>query len=211
MKTFLIQIAENKTKNKGGYLRSKNIIVQLTQVCSLFILKYVSEGDIVIDATMGNGIDTLFLAKLVGNKGKVFAFDIQEEAIQGTKRLLEKELSDNRHVFLIKDSHINMKSYVNNSVSAVVFNLGYLPKGNHTITTMSESTLTALKISLDLLKKDGLLSVLIYPGHKEGTNEKDMILNFASQLDTTRYHTLYLDMINQGNFPPSLLLITKKQ
>ena len=192
-------------------MRKDNLIVKLTQVCSMFLSKYVSEGDTVIDATMGNGMDTLFLAKLVGNNGKVFSFDIQQEALIRTKRLLEKEMIDTKNIHLIHDSHINIKNYVNDAVSAVVFNLGYLPEGNHGITTISESTINALRISLELLKKDGLVSVMIYPGHKEGIIEKDNVLNYARQLDAKRYHTLYFDMLNQSNLPPGLLLITKKQ
>lgn len=192
-------------------MRKDNLIVKLTQVCSMFLSKYVSEGDTVIDATMGNGMDTLFLAKLVGNKGKVFSFDIQQEALIRTKRLLEKEMMDTKNIYLINDSHTNIKNYVNEAVSAVAFNLGYLPEGNHKITTISESTIYALGISLDLLKKDGLVSVMIYPGHGEGIIEKDSVLKYARQLDAKRYHTLYLDMLNQSNLPPGLLLITKKQ
>ena len=95
-----------------------------------YISSCVSDGDRVIDATCGNGHDTLFLAKIVGEKGKVFSFDIQPEALVNTRRLLEaNNLADRVH--LIQSGHERMDSHVHEKVAAVMFNLDYLPGGNH--------------------------------------------------------------------------------
>ncbi|HSI67470.1 MAG TPA: class I SAM-dependent methyltransferase, partial [Planococcus sp. (in: firmicutes)] len=100
----------------------------------------VAPGDSVIDATAGNGHDTHFLAQLTGSEGKVYAFDIQQEAIDATG----KRISEFSHVQLVLDSHDKIGQYVNEEISAAVFNLGYLPKGDHTIITKAKSTLSAM-------------------------------------------------------------------
>ena len=108
-----------------------------------YISSCVSDGDRVIDATCGNGHDTLFLAKIVGEKGKVFSFDIQPEALVNTRRLLEaNNLADRVH--LIQSGHERMDSHVHEKVAAVMFNLGYLPGGNHKIITRPDTTVEAL-------------------------------------------------------------------
>ena len=107
----------------------------------------VSEGDTVVDATVGNGNDTLFLARLVGEKGKVYGFDIQQEAINNTGELL-KDLGLQNRVNLICDGHENMDKYITGDVKAVIFNLGYLPGGNRGITTLPNTTLSAVESPL---------------------------------------------------------------
>lgn len=125
----------------------------------------VSFGDVAIDGTAGNGHDTHFLAGLTGATGKVFAFDIQEEAIQATRaRIHEFE-----QVELIHDSHDKIKDYVSQPIAAAVFNLGYLPKGDHRIITKAKSTLAALEQCLMLLKLKGVLLVVVYSGHEGGS------------------------------------------
>ncbi len=188
----------------------KNFLTQLTEINSHFWAQYISQGDTVIDGTMGNGVDTLKLIKLVGDEGKVYAFDIQKEAVNRTKNLLEKEKINNGCFVLINDSHENICCHIHEHISAAVFNLGYLPGGDHSVTTESGSTIKALKDCLNLLKINGLISVMIYEGHEKGSEEKKSLLKFASNLDKQKYHTLYIDMINQNNQPPSLLFITRK-
>src|SRR5690554_1830257 len=107
------------------------------------IRSVVREGDIVVDATAGNGYDTVFLANLVGKEGKVFSFDIQEEAIIRTKQNLEKNKLCDR-VVLINDSHASLDKYIDTTIKAAMFNLGYLPGGDHTISTKPDSTIAAL-------------------------------------------------------------------
>jgi len=187
-----------------------NILTQLTEVNSLFLAQYVSFGDTVIDGTMGNGIDSLKLIRLIGDEGKLYSFDIQREAVNRTEKLLIREKINKDCFVLINDSHENIYRYVSVPISAAVFNLGYLPEGDHSITTESRSTLIALKSCLNLLKKNGIISIMLYEGHLKGSHEKKTLLEFARNLDKQKYHTLYLNMINQKKQPPSLLFITRK-
>jgi ubiquinone/menaquinone biosynthesis C-methylase UbiE len=111
------------------------------------IKRVVKQGDTVVDATMGNGNDTLLLAGLVGEKGKVYSFDIQEAALKNTeKKLREAGVSD--IVELICDGHQNIDNYVPNGIRAVMFNLGYLPKG-YSLTNSSNSANSSLYLSSD--------------------------------------------------------------
>ena len=139
--------------------------------CKQIISNLVKENDIVIDATIGNGKDTLFLSKLVP-KGKIFGFDIQDEAINNTKNLLNNNRINNYTLF--NDSHAKISEILNNyqgKVSLILFNLGYLPGGNKKITTNYKSTIKAIDNSLKMLNNKGIILVVIYPGHPEGLKE----------------------------------------
>ncbi|MFC4714446.1 class I SAM-dependent methyltransferase [Planococcus dechangensis] len=167
----------------------------------------VHAGDSVIDATAGNGHDTHFLAGLTGDAGKVYAFDIQNEAIEATKQ----RTSAFHHVELICDSHAKISQYVTDPIAAAVFNLGYLPKGDHAIITKAASTLLALEQSLTLLKAGGLVLVVIYSGHEGGSEERDAVMDYVKQLPQTCYDVMKYEFINQQHSPPFLVAIQKKQ
>lgn len=190
-----------------------NLIVKTALWKEQILRYYVGEGDLVIDATAGNGNDCLLLAQLVGSRGRVFGFDIQEEALRNSDVLLSQAGLLGRCV-LIHASHSEMTSHLPEEshgwFSAVVFNLGYLPGGDKTITTQQDTTLTAMHQALKLLKPDGLLCVTLYNGHPGGAEEKQALLDFGSSLSARDYHCAYLQLINQTNHPPELLLITKK-
>ncbi|MDE4083965.1 class I SAM-dependent methyltransferase [Planococcus maritimus] len=166
----------------------------------------VHAGDIVVDATAGNGHDTHFLAGLTGDAGKVYAFDIQQQAIEATRQRTE-EFS---HVELICDSHAKIDQYVTESISAAVFNLGYLPKGDHTIITKADSTLQAIGQCVDRLKVGGLVLVVIYSGHDGGSEERDAVMDYVKRLPQTRYDVMKYEFINQQHSPPFLVAIEKK-
>lgn len=170
----------------------------------------ISPGDLVVDATCGNGNDTLFLAKLVGEKGKVLAFDIQEQAIKATESMLEEHHL--HHVTLIQDSHAFIAHYLKaeENIAGAIFNLGYLPKSDKTIITKSSSTLQALEQLLEKLKKKGLIVFVVYHGHEGGKEEKDSLIEFVSQLEQKKYHVLQYQFINQKNNPPFILAIKKR-
>ena len=173
-----------------------------------YISSCVSDGDRVIDATCGNGHDTLFLAEIVGEKGKVFSFDIQPEALTNTRRLLEaNNLADRVH--LIQSGHERMDSHVHEKVAAVMFNLGYLPGGNHKIITRPDTTVEALAKSLQLLCAGGVVTVVVYSGHEGGREEKNTLLNYCRNLNQEYFTVLYYEIINQINEPPSLLVIER--
>lgn len=166
------------------------------------------EGKIAVDATAGNGKDTLFLAEAVGGKGKVFAFDIQEEAIFKTRALLHtKEV---HWCEIIHDSHVNIDRYNIIHPKAVVFNLGYLPGGDHNIVTKSEDTLIAIKKALKILAVDGIITLTIYPGHAGGDKEASDINNFVSTLSRA-FDVLQFTFPNRAKTPPYLIAIRKQK
>lgn len=171
----------------------------------------INIGDTVIDATVGNGYDTLKLAKLVGPEGQVFGFDVQQQAIDSTQIKLE-EVSLTKQVKLLckGHQHISDLPLKASSVSAVVFNLGYLPSGDKTIITLPETTLKALDSALPLLKKGGIISLMIYHGHKGGKEEKDAVITYASNLPQNQFNVFCYNTINQKNNPPFLIIIEKK-
>lgn len=174
-----------------------------------FIQQEVALGDICVDATVGNGNDTLFLAELVGKDGKVYGFDIQATAIEITrKKLAESCLLD--RVYLIHDNHANMEKYIKpNTVKAVMFNLGYLPGSDHSLITQPESTLRAVNSSVNLLKKDGLVTIVCYRGHNGAYSEFECLNNYLSKLNSNSYHVLRLDLINRIKPPPVLFVVRK--
>mgnify|MGYP001000210867 CR=1 FL=1 len=169
---------------------------------------YVEEGHIVLDCTVGNGNDTLFLAKLVGETGKVYGFDIQSMAINITKnKLLEKNLEE--RVTLINDGHENIDKYIEQKIDFAVYNLGYLPNGDRAIKTNASTTLESIKKALNLLHSNGLLLVTCYIGHEGGLEEKEEIENFLKLLNQKEYNVLEFNFINQQNNPPILYGIEK--
>lgn len=183
-------------------------IVNTLKISRDIINKHVKEGDIVLDCTVGNGNDTLHLAKLVGDNGKVYGFDIQKKALEITRQLLTSENVYNR-VKLIEDSHENINLYIKDKLDFIIYNLGYLPRGDKNIRTKSHSTLISLKKSLDLLNNNGIILITSYVGHEGGMDEKDTIENLLSQLDQSIYNVIKYDFINQKNYPPILYGVEK--
>lgn len=184
-------------------------LTKVTDLNKVLLEDVIKEGDIVIDATMGNGYDTKYLAEKVGANGVVYSFDVQEDAIKSTKKRLEKaELID--RVNLILDGHQNMDMYVNKEVSCVMFNLGYLPRAKHQVITKPETTVEAIKKSLESLKPNGVVSIAIYTGHEGGMEECDEVFGYVSKLDQSEYSVLNCNFVNQINHPPRLIMIEKK-
>ncbi|MBY7143921.1 class I SAM-dependent methyltransferase [Virgibacillus sp. NKC19-3] len=170
----------------------------------------IQKGETVIDATCGNGNDTLFLSQITGKSGHVLAFDIQDQAIKKTKQLLNE--NDRSNVTLIHDSHANISNYLaaDEQVGGAIFNLGYLPRSDKSIITKGESTITALNTGLHHLKKDGLIVIVVYHGHDGGKQEKDSLLKHVAHLNQKAYTVLQHGFINQQNDPPFILAIQKK-
>ena len=189
-------------------LRAK-YINKITEVNKIFLEKIIEKGDVVIDATMGNGYDTVYLGNLVGENGKVYAFDVQEEALISTRKKVIRDNMEDR-VELILDGHENLDKYVKESVSCIVFNLGYLPRAKHAIITKPDTTLEAIKKGLNLLKPNGIISIAAYIGHEGGLEEKNYIREYLDNLDQREYNVLHMEFTNQINNPPQLILVEKK-
>jgi len=185
---------------------------QVTSWCHDFIKKQVKEGDICIDATIGNGHDTELLCALVGETGKVYGFDIQTQALENTRVRLEATgLSRRAKLFL--NGHEQMMETIDASeqgkISCVVFNFGYLPGGNHELATKGETSIIAMESALTLLKKDGLISLCIYSGGDSGFAERDEILAWLKGLDSSKYLVIVSEYYNRKNHPPIPVLIYK--
>lgn len=170
----------------------------------------VQPGDIAVDATVGNGHDTLMLCGLVGEQGKVYGFDIQPQAVENTRARLEAAGMAGRAVLHCL-GHEHMAEMVTEEVSAVVFNLGWLPGGCHEITTRWETTRTALEAGLRLLRSLGVAVVCVYPGHTEGERERLALQEYLSGLRPQEFNVLRHQFLNAGPGAPECLVIQKQR
>ena len=180
--------------------------IPLTALAHESIKTILKSGDVCIDATMGNGQDTLLLAQAVGSSGHVYAFDIQSQALTMTRQRLTHTQLQSR-VTLIKADHQSMADYVSHPVRAIMFNLGYLPGGNKTIITHTASTLKALNAAIKLLTTPGCLTIIAYPGHPGGNHETLAIKNWISHLPDKRFQIKTIIPQNKHRPAPELIII----
>ena len=182
----------------------------LVKAAHQFIIEKLTEGDIAIDATVGNGHDTIFLANQVGVSGKVFGFDIQETALQATRqKLIQAGLKET--VSLHLSSHACMYQVVKNQTAkAIMFNLGYLPGGDKDIITQVESTVHALNSAIQLIIPEGGISIIAYPGHPGGQLETEAINQWCRKLDEGCFEIEITLLNGLKTLAPQLILISKK-
>ena len=173
-----------------------------------FLRQHVRPGALCIDATAGKGRDTALLCRLAGEDGRVLAFDIQQEAVDQTRALLEQEgLTAEIHL----DSHANMEQYAEaGSVDCVVFNFGRLPGGDPHIVTKADSSLRAIDAGLRLLKPGGIMAIALYYGKENGYEERDAILEYVRNLDHRAYTVMVVDFANRITDPPIPIFIIKE-
>lgn len=171
----------------------------------------IHEGDHVVDATMGNGNDTAFLAQLVGPEGQVYAFDIQEMAITNTEKKLA-DLALQKQVTLFQQGHETIDTVIplEIPVTAAIFNLGYLPKSDKQIITKPDTTKQALDALLARLVSKGRIILVVYYGHEGGEAELTLVTDYCKELPQKEYNVLTYQFINQKNNPPILFCIEKK-
>ena len=174
------------------------------------VLEHIGAGDTVVDATTGNGHDTLWLAQRVGPSGKVYAFDLQKTAIQSARNRIESaKASTQTHFINACHSTLARQLPEKNSLSAAVFNLGYLPNGDKTVVTKPETTIAALDQSLSLMKPGGILSIVVYPGHKGGDTESSRLLSWSQNLDRTQFQTEVVSNPSGNPNSPFLLFVER--
>ena len=165
-------------------------------------------GDAAVDATMGNGHDTLFLCEAVGPSGTVYAFDIQPQAVASSEALLRQHGMLER-ARLHCAGHQHMDEYVREKVRAVVFNLGWLPGGDHSVTTRWETTREAVEKALDLLLPMGMLVICTYPGHPEGDRERQELVSLLAGLSNRQYNVLHQRFLNAAPGAPECFAVQK--
>lgn len=180
----------------------KDILVFAKEI----LLERMQRDGVFVDFTMGNGHDTLYFAQYL-TEGHVYAFDVQEMALENTKKLLD-ENGGFDNVTLIHDSHSNVDKYVSGQIDAGIFNLGYLPGSDKSVTTQCDTTLKALEKAVSMIKTGGVIVVVIYPGHKEGSHEAQMVEQFCANLDKHTYNTYKYNLLNKSN-PPYLVVAEK--
>lgn len=175
-----------------------------------FIREHVKPGDFCIDATAGRGNDTAFLCSLVGEGGKVIAFDIQQEAVDSTNARL-KEAGYAGIGRAILESHTCMDAYADpGSVKCIAFNFGWLPGGSHAVFTRPETSIEAIRKGLELLTPDGIMSLCIYYGRDTGFQERDALLEYLQTIDHKRFTVIVSQFANRPNCPPIPVFITKE-
>lgn len=173
-----------------------------------FISRHIRTGGNVVDFTMGNGHDTLWLSKAVGEFGRVTAFDIQQQALDSTAALLKKEGAPENYRLILASHHL-VKEYVQDPICVGMFNLGWLPGGDKSITTLHETTLLAIQAAIDLLDHDGGLLIAVYPGHSEGSVEGQMISELLSGYSRFQFTISCLRIVNSPT-SPFFFLVEKK-
>ncbi len=166
-----------------------------------FLLSHLRAGDTAVDFTMGNGHDTVFLSKTVGPDGKVYAFDIQQRALDKTREnLISSGCPENWELFLA--SHDRAPEFVKEKIRAGVFNLGYLPgSGNKALTTARVTTLPAVENAIGMLGDDAILIVAVYPGHPEGAAEGEALLEYLSGVSRFKYTIAQIKIVNSPTSP----------
>ncbi len=165
--------------------------ISLVDQTQQLIAPYLRPGDSAIDATAGNGYDTAFLANTVGPHGHVYVFDLQQKALTATKSHLATQGLNHIPVRYCLSYHQHLSQHIaeNHSlnIKAIMFNLGYLPGGDKTLTTQAGSTLIAIQSAVNLLAIDGCLSIIAYPGHRAGALEFSCISDWFTTLNPLSY------------------------
>lgn len=177
-----------------------------------YLKSKIGEGDVVIDATLGNGYDTLFLAQQIGDSGHLYGFDIQPEALAATAdKLASKHLAKRASLFL--HSHATMTAILpeaaHGHIRCIMFNLGYLPGSDKSLTTIAESTLKALKQSAELIAPGGVISILAYTGHRGGSEEFEAVKVWADGLAHQQFEVSIQNLLPDHKHPPQWITINR--
>lgn len=185
--------------------------INLSNFNEFVIKSYISEDYICIDGTCGNGHDLLKIKQQLNDTGKVFAFDIQSSALENAKKMIIDNSYSVENIEFIKDSHENLDMYVAGEIDFAIYNLGYLPGSNKSITTIWESTKISLNKILKLIKVGGLVSITAYPGHQEGYEERNELREYLLSLDNKIFNISNMRYFNQKDTAPETFIIEKRK
>jgi hypothetical protein len=179
----------------------------------MIIEEILCSGSIAIDATAGNGHDSLFLCERIGSSGHLYSFDIQEQAISATRsRLVQHQIPAERYT-LIQENHSNMNSHIpphhRGNVQAIMFNFGYLPGGDHDVITQVDTSLAAVAESCEILAAGGRMTLTFYTGHTGGLIEAQTIQNYLTHLPPQKFVVLQYQFMNLPNNPPYVFAVEK--
>ncbi len=174
---------------------------RITEIAHCLVKPFLRPGDRTVDATVGNGLDTLFLADCVGPRGRVDGFEIQSAALAAAR----ERVGDLTQVVLHEKGHESMEEIVAPGIRAVMFNLGYYPSGDKSIITRPETTRIALSASLKLLGESGILSVVVYPGHDGGDTEASAVEAWFATLDPERHRSVRFGTVEKARRSPYLI------
>lgn len=179
----------------------------------LLMADRLNAGDIALDATAGNGHDTLFLTRCVGPTGHVYAMDVQGAAIAETRRRLHEAGIEESRITLVTSGHETMQQAVlpdhHYRLAGIMFNLGYLPGSDKSVITRTETTLAAVNSALGLLKSGGLLTIAVYPGHEGGAQELAALAEWATALSPRAFEVQNLRPVNRSASPPECWVVWK--
>ena len=185
------------------------LVLPVCELAHREVAKILYPGAVAVDATMGKGEDTFFLCDAVGEAGTVYAFDIQESALEQTRKRLESAGLLSRAELILAGHETMSRRIAAGSVCCVFFNLGYLPGGDHDIVTTKETTLAALTSSLTLLEPGGAVFIAVYWGHPGGEEEKKAVEAFVRNLPVSAWDISETTFPNR-NKAPIMLIIQKK-
>lgn len=202
---------------KFGFLARNGILCRqrvpdltAVELTHRFLAQRVAPGGLYLDATCGNGHDTLFLCQLAGADGQVIGMDIQDTAVQSTNRLL----ADSGMAGIgraVQCDHRELLRYApQGSADCVMFNFGWLPGADHTVHSTAEGSLAALKAGLTALRPGGVLSAVLYSGKIIGSSEKEAALAFFRSLPLTDYTVLICEFGNWDATAPLPCFVIRK-
>ncbi len=168
---------------------------------------YSFEGEVAIDGTVGNGHDTEWLLHAVGTTGHVYGFDIQSDALEATRTRLGRP----ENLTLHQDGHENLMHYDFDKVACVLYNLGYLPRGDKSISTQGTTTIQSIQAASELLKVGGVIMILAYPGHDVGKEECEWVESHLADYDQRKFQAWKFTFLNQKNNPPLMYCLEKRR
>ncbi|WP_455200334.1 FAD-dependent oxidoreductase [Kaarinaea lacus] len=187
--------------------------ISMVTLAKRYLSEQIKSGDVVIDATVGNGYDTEFLARCVGPEGKVLGFDIQQQAIaRASQRLASLQLKDRVTLYNVDHKHLldSIGSTLRGNIAAITFNLGYLPGNEKSVKTQTASTISALEQAIQLIKPGGIITVVSYVGHQGGGEEANSVQEFLKQSSGRNLNIKTFSSINIKDKAPALVVVTKK-